>query len=43
MTTWFWTKPWVDLNSSDENAKKAIINEKEDFRVAYRIVKTYWG
>jgi hypothetical protein len=25
----FERKPWVDLNSSDENAKKAIINEKK--------------
>jgi hypothetical protein len=33
--------PGVDLNSFDENAKKAIINEiEEDFRVAYEgIVK----
>jgi hypothetical protein len=34
--------PGVDLNSSDENAKKSIINEiEEDFRVAYEELLNY--
>jgi hypothetical protein len=34
--------PGVDLNSFDENAKKAIINEiEEDFRVAYEELLNY--